>query len=90
MYCRSDEGLTPLHIAAAWGRVEMVYLLLVSGANPELRDINKMSPLDYACEHGFFEIVDLIKLFAVDQIEILNKDNKPTCSLELGKLLKVN
>lgn len=81
---RSDEGLTPLHIAAAWGRVEMVYLLLVSGANPELRDINKMSPLDYACEHGYFEVVDLIKSFAVDQYDVLNKD-KPSYNLELGE-----
>lgn len=73
-----------MHIAAAWGRLEMVYLLLVSGANPDLRDINKMSALDYACEHGFFEIVDLIKLFSVDQSEILNKD-KPCYNLELGR-----
>lgn len=81
---RSDEGLTPLHIAAAWGRVEMVYLLLVSGANPELRDINRMSSLDYACEHGYFEVMDLIKSFAVDQSDVLNK-GKPSYNLELGE-----
>lgn len=85
IFYRSDEGLTPLHIAAAWGRLEIVYLLLVSGANPELKDINKMSALDYACEHGYYKIADLIKLFSVDQSEVLSTD-KASCNLELGKL----
>lgn len=84
MFYRSDDGLTPLHIATAWGRLEIVHLLLVSGANPELKDINKMSSLDYAYEHGHFEIVDLIKLFSVDQSEILNKE-KASCNFEFGK-----
>lgn len=82
---RSDEGLTPLHIAAAWGRLEIVNLLLLSGANPGLRDINKMSPLDYAYEHDYNEITDLIKLFSVDQNEVL-KQEKTSYNLELGKL----
>lgn len=43
-----------------------------------------MSSLDYACEHGYFEIMDLIKSFAVDQSAVLNKD-KPSYNLELGK-----
>lgn len=85
LFYRSDEGLTPLHIAAAWGRLEIANLLLVSGANPELKDINKMSAWDYACEHGFYEIADLIKLFSVDQSEVLNTE-KASCNLELGKL----
>lgn len=43
-----------------------------------------MSPLDYASEQGFFEVEELIRLFAVDQTEVLNKE-KPFCNLELGK-----
>ncbi|KAJ8976543.1 hypothetical protein NQ317_017951, partial [Molorchus minor] len=31
----SDDGLTPVHIAAAWGRLEILTLLLASGGDPE-------------------------------------------------------
>lgn len=35
---RSEEALTPLHVAAAWGCRRGLELLLSQGADPELRD----------------------------------------------------
>jgi uncharacterized protein len=35
---RNDEGQTALMMAAMFGRADVVKLLLVNGANPELRD----------------------------------------------------
>lgn len=43
-----------------------------------------MSALDYASEHGYFEIVDLIKSFVTDQSEVFIKD-KSSYNLELGE-----
>ncbi|XP_063241826.1 ankyrin repeat and LEM domain-containing protein 1-like isoform X2 [Bacillus rossius redtenbacheri] len=35
---RSVEGLTPVHVAAVWGQVATLYLLLVNGGDPRLTD----------------------------------------------------
>lgn len=46
----TPTGLTPLHIAAMWGRVDTVNLLLDSGADPTIKDVDDMSALDYTDE----------------------------------------
>lgn len=45
------RGETPLHRAAAFGRVETVQLLLDSGARKDAKDVNGDSPLTWACWH---------------------------------------
>ncbi|RYG40785.1 hypothetical protein EON79_21990 [bacterium] len=40
------RGITPLHMAAKYGRAEMVGWLLDHGANPELRSSNGNRPID--------------------------------------------
>ncbi len=45
------KGETPLHRAAAYADQRIVGLLLESGANKELKDVNGDTPLSWASEH---------------------------------------
>ncbi|XP_031565360.1 ankyrin repeat domain-containing protein 27-like [Actinia tenebrosa] len=44
----NENGDTPLHLAARWGYVELVDLLLETGASVEARNKNKQTPLECA------------------------------------------
>ncbi|KAF5293023.1 hypothetical protein FQA39_LY13792 [Lamprigera yunnana] len=57
---KSDDGLTPLHIASAWGRIRIVDVLLNFGADYEIRDNNYQQPIDYAIEHKHHQVVKLL------------------------------
>ena len=49
---QSSEGLTPLHIAAIWGRKEALNLLLEHGANATIPDADGRTALDWAREES--------------------------------------
>ena len=42
---RNSIGRTPLHIAAWYGRVEPLKVLLAAGANPNVADVDGQTPL---------------------------------------------
>ncbi|XP_018578499.1 homeobox protein Wariai-like, partial [Anoplophora glabripennis] len=84
----SDDGLTPVHIAAAWGRVEILNLLLASGGDPEARDANCMTPLHYARKEDYVECLDLLRSYLPIKNEILKKE-KEDCENVNFKLDKV-
>jgi ankyrin repeat protein len=54
---KSDDGWTPLHLAAARGHKEIVEQLIAKGADVNAKTINGITPLDYA--EG--EIADLLR-----------------------------
>ena len=49
---QDEEGLCPLHVAAMWGNVPTLKLLLEYGADPALADGDDLTPLDYAINQG--------------------------------------
>lgn len=54
------DGLTPLHVAVIHGRIELVKLLLGSGAIPNVQSRKNITPLHLACLHQRIEIVCLL------------------------------
>ncbi|XP_057309067.1 ankyrin repeat and LEM domain-containing protein 1-like [Hydractinia symbiolongicarpus] len=62
---KTDTGLSPLHIAAMWGRVDTINLLLDNGANVADKDEDDMSALDYAeeAEEMKYECLDALTRF---------------------------
>uniref|UniRef100_A0A5S6R629 LEM domain-containing protein n=1 Tax=Trichuris muris TaxID=70415 RepID=A0A5S6R629_TRIMR len=57
---RNCDGLTPVHVAACWGRFESLKLLLCSGGDPLLPDKEQMSALDMAIDEAHWSCVRLI------------------------------
>ncbi|XP_034472268.1 uncharacterized protein LOC117780010 [Drosophila innubila] len=55
-----DGNMTALHIAAIYGRVELVRLLLEHGARPDLIDDEHKMPMHYAIEECHFEVLQLL------------------------------
>ena len=57
---RDDDGHTPLHCAAATGKIEIVQLLLTHQADVNATDSYGSKPLHYAAEKGSKDIVELL------------------------------
>jgi ankyrin repeat protein len=49
---QNEEGMSALHVAAMWGNVAAVRLLLDSGADPVVVDEEDRTPLDHAQGQG--------------------------------------
>lgn len=86
---KSDDGLTPVHIAAAWGRPEILQILLSCGGDPEAQDSNYMSPVDYAVKGEFPECVYLLKSY-LPIITFLEKEQEGCFNMDLEKVLVNN
>ncbi|RCK79082.1 MAG: Ankyrin [Candidatus Ozemobacter sibiricus] len=58
---QDEDGVTPLHAAAAAGEQEAVVYLLAKGADPNLKDKEGKTPYDWATEAEEPEIAKLLK-----------------------------
>jgi ankyrin repeat protein len=56
-----QDGVTPLHEAAAIGNLTLVQLLLARGADASARDAKRRSAADFAREGGHAAIVELLE-----------------------------
>lgn len=54
---KSDQNVTPLHIASWKGYLDSVQMILKCGANPNILGKDNSTPLHYAAKFNHFEIV---------------------------------
>jgi len=54
------SGETPLHLAARWGKLDCARVLLENGANPNLADSQKETPLSWATRQNNTAMVQLL------------------------------
>jgi ankyrin repeat protein len=50
----------PLHLAAAWGHLEVLRMLISQQANVNCRDSDGQTPLHYAARHGKADVADAL------------------------------
>nr|CAH7734612.1 unnamed protein product [Callosobruchus chinensis] len=82
---RSEDGLTPVHIAAAWGRSEILRLLLGCGGDPEARDSNRLTPIHYAHKEAHRDCLKVLAQHLQRKGEVLfaGKDQPPEGCIQL-------
>lgn len=55
-----QHNITPLHVAAKWGKSNMVSLLLESGANIEAKTRDGLTALHCAARSGHDQVIDML------------------------------
>ena len=59
---RGNEGLTPIMMAAARGRPDVVRLLIAKGANVnEKNPAHQMTPLEFAVHNGHEDVAEILR-----------------------------
>lgn len=79
---RSNDGMTPVHVAAAWGRINILQLLLANGGDPLRLDNDGRSPFHYAFDEKYFKAVTMLANYCEN---IQDEDDKPKYNMVLGK-----
>ena len=74
---KSQEGLTPVHIAALWGRLQHLQLLTIHGGDISEKDNEGNDALDFACLSSENNATDCIKFL----LELEN--SKPNAESQL-------
>ncbi|XP_014230760.1 uncharacterized protein LOC106655074 [Trichogramma pretiosum] len=85
---KSIDGMTPVHVAAAWGRTNILKLLLANGGDPLCLDFECYSPFHYAFKGHHFETVGILSEYCMAmENENGKNDIIPKYKLEFDKLL---
>lgn len=78
--------MTPVHVAAAWGRINILQLLLANGGDPLRLDNDGRSPFHYAFDGKYFKAVTLLAKYCEN---VQEEDDKPKYNMVLGTSLKI-
>ncbi|KAL0869660.1 hypothetical protein ABMA27_005907 [Loxostege sticticalis] len=81
----NDDGVTPVHIAAIWGRVDNLKLLIGCGGDPSRCDLDGLTAFDYAAREQQWEVYDYLHN-VVDQTDD-NFGSPCAYTLDLDKVL---
>ncbi|KAM8942022.1 ankyrin repeat and SOCS box protein 3 isoform 3-T6 [Lycaon pictus] len=73
--CQDDFGITPLFVAAQYGKLESLSILISSGANVNCQALDKATPLFIAAQEGHVECVELLVSSGADPDLYCNEDN---------------
>ncbi|XP_062934805.1 ankyrin repeat and SOCS box protein 3 isoform X3 [Cynocephalus volans] len=73
--CRDDFGITPLFVAAQYGKLESLSILISSGANVNCQALDKATPLFIAAQEGHTKCVELLLSSGADPDLYCNEDN---------------
>ncbi|XP_046814180.1 ankyrin repeat domain-containing protein 11-like [Vespa crabro] len=84
---KSVDGLTPVHVAAAWGRIRILELLLSNGGDPLQLDEEGQSPFHYAFDGKYYKVITLLGKYCGYNID---EDGKPKYKLSLDKIVLNN
>jgi hypothetical protein len=57
---RTSDGITPLHLASKFGKIEIARLLIEHGASVEAKDNQGKTPLDFASREKHDEMIKLL------------------------------
>ncbi|XP_076990328.1 ankyrin repeat and SOCS box protein 3 [Tamandua tetradactyla] len=73
--CQDDFGITPLFVAAQYGKLESLSILISSGANVNCQALDKATPLFIAAQEGHIKCVELLLSSGADPDLYCNEDN---------------
>ena len=77
------SSVVPLHVAAAWGQINVLQMLLATGSNTDQVDTNGNTALLYAVQEGHVEIVKMLLLAGADPA-VENRFGASAISLAAG------
>ncbi|XP_027720872.1 ankyrin repeat and SOCS box protein 3 isoform X3 [Vombatus ursinus] len=72
--CQDDFGITPLFVAAQYGKLESLNVLISSGANVNCQAMDKATPLFIAAQEGHINCVELLLSKGADPNLYCNED----------------
>ncbi|CAG9772676.1 unnamed protein product [Ceutorhynchus assimilis] len=84
---RAQYGVTPVHIAASLGRVDVLKLLLNSGGDPEAKDAEGNTPAYYAWREDFSDCLVLLSDYAPIKNDLIESEEKDACRSSLDKII---
>ena len=58
--CQDENGRTPLHLAASFGRTDTAEVLIQNDADMDIQDNDGRTPIMLAQESGNFEIAQML------------------------------
>lgn len=73
--CQDDFGITPLFLAAQYGKLESLNILISSGANVNCQALDKATPLFIASQEGHTKCVELLLSGGADPNLYCNEDS---------------